>query len=175
MLCIEVSFSSATHICSVSWQLLHCNYGFICWWYCSELAVCGYVHELLIVQCYDNIQCYHSFNVSCAWSPIILKSGSTSWSPWHLVLSFPIKTSFWRGVTIPICATNFFSAFVGKFLYFYRLLVGRAQPNSREKSLNYAAVFVKKVKLRGNYAAGQNSLFSRQYRRFVGHRRSPAV
>jgi hypothetical protein len=33
-------------------------------------------------------------------------------------------------------------------------LIDRAQPNSREKGANYAAVFGENVKLRGNYAEG---------------------
>jgi hypothetical protein len=34
------------------------------------------------------------------------------------------------------------------------LVTLRAQPNSREKGANYAAVFGENVKLRGNYAEG---------------------
>jgi len=37
--------------------------------------------------------------------------------------------------------------------------MGRVQPNSRKKCLDYAAVFVKNVKLCGNYAAGHKNVF----------------
>jgi hypothetical protein len=38
--------------------------------------------------------------------------------------------------------------------YFQNSGMVRAQPNSREKGANYAAVFDENVKLRGNYAEG---------------------